>query len=390
MKHTLYTILVLFVALTALQGCDRDGTLTPVNSGDQNDPENLLIAARATSAPVIDGVGDDAVWQGAETVAINTIVADIPAFAGYGGRQYQVQMKATYDDSFVYFLARYADATLDTDREPWYVEDGVWKQESRWPQFDENGAEVRKGFYEDKFSMMWEASAVEGFDEQGCGVSCHVGLSPFASDKGKSALKYTNNFGEVLDMWHLKYVRSAGSQVPKMDDQYTNFTSTAANGGRHSDPGTGHYSSNKQTIDGKSVPLYMQVSPSSSYFWISPEDITSGVVAKVASINAEGDLVLENGTTISHNDPNYQRDGDFNAPSVYSRVPDGDRADIDAVAKYGGGFWTVEIRRARSTGSQYDVQYDDLEKDYPFGVAVFDNAGIAHGTSGAPAFLRLR
>jgi Ethylbenzene dehydrogenase len=388
MKNTLYTVFSLLLALVVLQGCDRDGTLDSMTEVD--DPANLLVAERAAAAPVIDGVADDAVWQTASSVHINTGVADIPAFRGYGGRQFPVEMKAAYDDNFLYLTARYADATLDTNREPWYVADGVWKQESRWPQFDDDGNETRMGFYEDKFSMMWEASDVEGFDTQGCGVACHVGLNPFQSDGGKSALKYTNNFGEVMDMWHLKYVRSAGSQVAKMDDQYTNFTSTAGNGGRHSDPGTGHYANNKQSIDGKSVPLYVQANPTESYYWISPDDITNGVVVRVTGLTADGDLLLEDGGTISHGDPDYQRDGAFNAPSVYSRIPDGDRADIDAVAKYGGGFWTLEIRRALVTGSQYDVQWDDFTKDYPFGVAIFDNAGIAHGASGAPAFLRFR
>ncbi|NNE69867.1 MAG: hypothetical protein HKN29_05825 [Rhodothermales bacterium] len=388
MKNTLYTVLALLVAMAALQGCDRDGTLDSMN--DNNDPENLLVASRTSTAPVIDGVADDAAWQGAATVNIGTVVADIPAFRGYGGRQYQVEMKAAYDDNYLYLTAHYADATLDANREPWYVDNGVWKQESRWPQFDEDGNETRMGFYEDKFSMMWEASEVEGFDTQGCGVACHVGLNPFQSDGGKSALKYTRNFGEVMDMWHLKYVRSAGSQVPKMDDQYTNFTSTANNGGRHSDPGTGHYANNKQTIDGMSVPLYVRANPTDTYYWISPDDISSGVVARVTGLTADGDLVLENGGTISHTDPAYQRNGAYNPPSVYSRMPDGDRSDIDAVARYGGGFWTVEIRRALTTGSMYDVQWDDMTKDYPFGVAVFDNAGIAHGASGDPVFLRFR
>lgn len=111
-------------------------------------------------------------------------------------------MKAVYDDGFVYFLARYNDARLDTDREPWYVNPATdsWKQESRYPQFDETGKLILQGFYEDKFSLMWEASPVEGFAQSGCAVSCHVGLSPFENDKGKTALKYTNNFDEVLDM----------------------------------------------------------------------------------------------------------------------------------------------------------------------------------------------
>ncbi len=55
---------------------------------------------------------------------------------------------------------------------------------------------------------------------------------------------------------------------------------------------------------------------------------------------------------------------------------------------YGGGFWTVEIQRSLITGSDLDVQFDDMAKDYAFGVAVFDNAAIAHGSSTEPFFIR--
>ncbi|MCH8245415.1 MAG: hypothetical protein IH951_03305 [Bacteroidetes bacterium] len=334
----------------------------------------------------------DTAWDQAESILISTSVAGIPAFAGYGGRRYQVEMKAVYDDGFVYFLARYNDARLDTDREPWYVNPATdsWKQESRYPQFDETGKLILQGFYEDKFSLMWEASPVEGFAQSGCAVSCHVGLSPFENDKGKTALKYTNNFDEVLDMWHLKFVHSAGTSIPTIDDQHTNWTSTASNGGRHSDPGVNSYANNKQTLDGKTVPLYALKSPSAPYFWITPEQRTTGEALQVITAHDNGDLSLSDGTRISASDPDFQRGGDFQPPSVYIRIPDGDRADIVAKAVYGSGFWTVEIKRALTTGSNVDVQFDDLSKDHPFGVAVFDNAAIAHATSSESVFLRFK
>ena len=42
------------------------------------------------------------------------------------------------------------------------------------------------------------------------------------------------------------------------------------------------------------------------------------------------------------------------------------------------GYESVEIGRKLETGSEYDVQYDDLSKPYYFGVAVSDNAQVRH------------
>jgi len=33
----------------------------------------------------------------------------------------------------------------------------------------------------------------------------------------------------------------------------------------------------------------------------------------------------------------------------------------------------------QSAGSEYDVQFNDLNKEYSFGVAVFDNAQVRYG-----------
>jgi hypothetical protein len=46
-------------------------------------------------------------------------------------------------------------------------------------------------------------------------------------------------------------------------------------------------------------------------------------------------------------------------------------------------FW-----RKLVTGSEYDVQFNDLKKEYAFGVAVFDNAQVRHAYT--PGVLRLK
>jgi hypothetical protein len=41
-------------------------------------------------------------------------------------------------------------------------------------------------------------------------------------------------------------------------------------------------------------------------------------------------------------------------------------------------MWTIEIGRVLDTGSEYDVQFNDLDALYYFGVATFENAQVRH------------
>jgi Ethylbenzene dehydrogenase len=78
-------------------------------------------------------------------------------------------------------------------------------------------------------------------------------------------------------------------------------------------------------------------------------------------------------------------------PNMITKGPTSgsDRADIDARGVYNpaNSTWTVEIRRPLITGSSNDVQFNDLSREYSFGVAVFDNAQIEHSWS--PTVLKL-
>lgn len=370
----------------ALLACDRDGSQTGVLEPDdhEGEPMGILTAVRVMTPPLLDGFADDPVWTDALLLAVPTEVAAIQSFEGYEGRRYHVGLKALYDDDFLYLLAQWDDPVLDQNRDPFYFEPATskWMQESGRPTLemvDSVTVEVRPAFYEDKFSLMWEASPVQGFESQACGVACHTGLSPFSNDGNKVDLKYTNNLGEVMDMWHWKFVRNG--VLGTMDDQFTDSQSAASNGGRKSDEGTNSYVNNRKTIGDVTVPFYIITTASEPYYWITPDDIASGLAKEVVDVTAEGVLSLSDGTEIDPNvDTRYQRDGILNPPSVYLRVPSGDRADIDAIGEFSGG-WTLEIRRSLVTNSSTDVDFDDLDRAYPFGVAVFDNAQIAHATS---------
>ena len=46
--------------------------------------------------------------------------------------------------------------------------------------------------------------------------------------------------------------------------------------------------------------------------------------------------------------------------------------------RWAGGKWTAVLCRKLVTGSKFDVQFDNLEATYAFGLAAFDNAQVRH------------
>ncbi|HMB44495.1 MAG TPA: ethylbenzene dehydrogenase-related protein, partial [Candidatus Methanoperedens sp.] len=73
---------------------------------------------------------------------------------------------------------------------------------------------------------------------------------------------------------------------------------------------------------------------------------------------------------------------------IIVRPPTVDRADIMGKAVYMDGNWTLEYGRKLMTGSQFDVQFSDMKKEYLFGTAVFDNAQTRHSyESGVSKFV---
>ena len=56
----------------------------------------------------------------------------------------------------------------------------------------------------------------------------------------------------------------------------------------------------------------------------------------------------------------------------------GARADVDAKGLYNSGTSGVEICRRLVTGHVNHVRFNDLTRQYAFGVAIFDNAQIEH------------
>ncbi len=72
--------------------------------------------------------------------------------------------------------------------------------------------------------------------------------------------------------------------------------------------------------------------------------------------------------------------GDY-ATRLLIALPGG-RADVLSRSHYENGAWTLEVMRSLKTEGEnaetQDVQFTDMSKGYPFGIAVFDNSQINH------------
>ncbi len=295
-----------------------------------------LNSVKVTAAPVIDGA-PESIWDQASAMTVNVA-------RGANSGAHTVTLKSIYTDDSLYFLAQWDDTTESLRRLPWQKQsDGTWKHLAT-PNVKEGGENT---YYEDKFAQIWNIN-MPAFEGSGCFSTCHAGENPDEKDFGN---KYAANPGEMADIWHMKIVRT--NPTGYVDDQYldsTRYNKTgAADAGRHSDPGGSPYSNNINAAN--NAPNYTSADQPAPPYWI-PDDQKQ----TFADTYKNGDEIA----------------------GIIVKPPTGDRADIKGKAVYKDGKWALEYGRKLVTGSQYDVQFSDLKKEYSFGTAIFDNAQTRH------------
>jgi hypothetical protein len=265
----------------------------------------------------------------------------------------EARLRALYTADTIYLLVQYKDPTDSVRRGPWVKQaDGSW-QKLKDPN-DKGGD--NNLYYEDKMAIIWNINS-PAFEAKGCMSACHIGEGkPFGN-------KYTATPGERLDMWHWKGVRTG--PTGQIDDQYVDATrydkDKEPNAGRKSDPkGGGGYVDNIN--DDKKGPKYgLKGNRPAPPYWI---------------IDTEKEAL----------DDSKYKAGD-EVPAILVAPFTGDRGDIAAKHAWKDGVRTIVIARKLVTGSEFDVQFDDLKKSYAFGVSVFDNAQVRHAYN--PGVLKL-
>ena len=323
--------LLSFTLVLVFSGCDSEEDM------DEAFGEGIsLVSRRIFTAPVVDGQMDT-VWNDSEEVAISTASGANTGF-------HTVYIRSVHTEDDIYFLIRWDDHTESLERFPWEKQiDGSWKKlETPDAEHDENV------WYEDKLAFIWDINgSMHGFENVGCAATCHVAVPGKAFGYKKAPE------GGMGDIWHWKSVRS--NPVKQIDDQYLDDTEFApdvnnGNAGRRSDPSEGGGYSNNQD-EGAKKPAFTSPTQPAPPYWI---------------------LDVEKQPFVDNYVP-----GDKIAGIVTARRL-GDRGHITAKGVYGDEQWILEIGRRRNTGSGFDVQFTDPLTEYPFGVAIFDNAQVRH------------
>jgi len=317
-------------------------------------PEGALVSV-AADAPTLDGIADEAAWADAPGITVGVT-------GGANAGAHDVTVKSVYSGDMVYFLVTWDDATEDHLRSPWEKQaDGSWLQQANPADTGHGGNNT---YYEDKMSFIWNINAtpIVNFETVGCFTACHAGEN---SDLKAYGNKYTAEEGEFGDIWHWKSVRN----VAQLDDQYldsTRWSEETDGAGRHGDPSDGGGYYNNKTEDGL-TPMYMLPGG-------GDKNGDPGYIREIDIVDFDDSLFVE---------------GDL-LPGVITAPFTGDRGDLTAGYAWADGVWTVEFSRQLVTGSEFDVQFDDLAGLYHFGVAIFDNSQpwFAFGRGSSPVLHR--
>lgn len=355
MKRTTLSIAVLATLTLAASGAVLAKEPAPKDKPKEHKPI-AVTAVMAAAAPVIDGDAKDAIWKTAPVVKLKAVKG-----ANFTKGATNASLQVAYDKENLYMLLSYDDPTLSVRRAPYQKQkDGSWVM-LKDPEDKGGDNDV---YYEDKWAVLWNINnSIVGFDKFGCAIACHGG------EPGKPyGNKYTEEAGELGDIWHMKWVRTG--HLGQADDSYLDHTRFDAqkekNAGRKLDPKTGGGYEDVKLVNGKPEFMGKDAKPANKggTYWIKAED-------KVAF------------------DDSKFKAGDEVASIIVAPFA-GDRGEVKIAGKWAKGKWTYEITRKLVTGSKFDVNFNDLKKSYGFGLAMFDNAQVRHAFVEEPLVLQFK
>lgn len=408
--------LALLVIGTLLVNCTHDDApvYSPVDPGgpDIGESVDTLLVKRFSTAPNFDGDVDD-VWSEARPLVNRATVTPagdrIITLNGssnfdvsleptdlmdpYTGESYKYSLRGGHDGEYLYLLFEWEDDTDSQDRQSWFFN----SETSKWQQENKYANHKNDKYYEDKFGFMFPIGNPEGFAGGTCTVTCHGNLELTGIDEEDAGNKvtrhYMKNVGELTDFWHWKRDRHVLAEA--CDDgfiQYEDDEGFATANGRKNDEGVSPYSTGMKFTDettNLSGPKYV-IPNRENYYWITQTEIDNGTAKAVTAVAVDGTLTYNGGVINPNGDPAYSQGfGNKRMPSVIVN-PGGQgndqRSEVQVRAKHIGSGWQLEIRRKLNTGDPTDVVFG-FGDEIPFGLAIFNNAAIAHGQSN---FLTMR
>jgi len=403
-------LIAAIVSVIFFTSCTHDDApeLTPitVDPGIGQSSDTLLVKRFAT-APIFDG-DIDAMWAEARPLINRATVTgagdreitlngssnfDVSLeptdlMDPYTGESYKYSLRGGHDGEFLYLLFEWEDDTDSRDRQSWYFNPVT----SKWQQENKYANHKNDKFYEDKFGFMFPIGNPEGFAGGTCTVTCHGSLTLTGVDEDDAGHKvtrhYMKNQGELADFWHWKRDRHALAEA--CDDGYVqwedDFGRASANG-RKNDGDTdinSPYSTSMKFTDGTtnmSGPRYV-IPGRENYYWITQAEIDGGTAKAVTAVAVDGTLTYDGGTIDPNGDPAYSQGfGNKRMPSIIINPGLGEsdgRGEVQVRSQHVGTGWLLEIRRKLNTNDPTDAVFTPGES-IPFGLAIFNNAAIAHG-----------
>ena len=297
-----------------------------------------LIARRTSTPPVIDG-NVDAAWNNARV---------LEAFVTGDSGAIFVDMKAMFDDDYIYMLASWDEPQFPESPNPDIARD-AW-------QLTDNGTAGgtwdHKDWGEDRLSFFFEDpdNPVENFGSQGCDGICHDLVE-----------MYTKNPGEMLDAW----VWSAA---------ITNPTGYADDG----------VLLNNNTVTPDPKRMHVEISDldwddGADGWWVNND--TANATERPTHVWKPGAMpanpwfmTIDDAMAVDWDtfDASSIPQGTY-VPGNVLMTPSGDRADVQAKGVHNGTGWNVEFKRLRDTGSSDDVAFDATNVAYNFAPAITNN-----------------
>ena len=334
-----------------------------------------LTIAPLSQAPTLDGIGSDAVWDEANSVAIATHRGE-----NLPDGEVTVTLRAgRYGDDF-YSLFQWPDTTRSQKHLPLVKTEAGWRV--RQTEF---GIQDEDAYYEDKFGVMLATGG--GLAGDG---SIHMGAKPLDHKPGPSGgrgLHYTTD-GGIVDVWHWKSVRTGNPVMNQIDDNFFGPPMKPKSKGRY----TGGYSKDAKTGGG----FVMNWEVYSDGI-VTPKRLprNPALAARFQDVDldpAQSDdvaLFLPLHETVPYDSALDTYPVGTILPAVLVDAPfEGDRGDVSAYARWADGLWTLEVRRKLDTGSAVDIAIKPGAPVYLW-VAVFDHTQTRHSQHLHPIKLEL-
>ena len=286
-----------------------------------------LISLPSNQSIIIDGLVDE--WQLAPK---STLVV---AQGANQGEQVTITAQSIHDNDVVYFLFQWPDAQANLVHLPLVKTATGWQVEHQGFELDDETV-----FYEDKFALMLSESA-----RIGAAGSIHLGAKPLEhAPASRSGRGYHYMDQGLVDVWQWKAARLNHMSV--LDDDHFGQPASPCDycprytAGYQTDPkDAGGYRMNWQWFERDNVVPLRLPKPDA---W-----------QRLADREVFG---ISWWDTVPYSEHLDHYPMGTRLPSVlWMDNFEGDRADVQAKARWQDGVWRLEIARNRDTGSPLDL-----------------------------------